>query len=214
LPCTENGSCPPGQLCFEGICTLPLEGEEPDADTLDASPGAPDANAEPRPVMCTPVATDDETCDGVDDDCDARFDENAGANQAYYRDADGDGFGVTPAVNACAQPVGHVNTAGDCWDSTTDPAASKLAHPAQSEVFSVPMGGAYALPFDWNCDGQVYFEFQECVPTCGDQRCGSVEQAGWRTTFPDCGMSAEYCTLWDPWEGYCAASEQRAQRCN
>ncbi|MEZ4318324.1 MAG: MopE-related protein [Myxococcota bacterium] len=74
----------------------------PDCDDGDASihPGLPDA-----------------TCDGVDDDCDGRVDEDStGTGSNWYTDADGDGVGAGTAIVSCAQPPGTSATSGDCND--------------------------------------------------------------------------------------------------
>ncbi len=58
-----------------------------------------------------------EICDGRDNDCDARVDEDA-IMAAYYRDADGDGFGGSGAVTvACMAPAGFTRRGGDCDDA-------------------------------------------------------------------------------------------------
>lgn len=45
-------------------------------------------------------------------------DENNGLPITYYRDADGDGYGVaTTSMEACTAPEGYVATAGDCNDN-------------------------------------------------------------------------------------------------
>ncbi len=68
-----------------------------------------------------------ETCDDLDNDCDADVDE--GVLLPYYRDADGDGFGLDEDVAwACTAPSGYVVPPGDCDDTTTD------ASPLESEV--------------------------------------------------------------------------------
>ncbi|MCB9765526.1 MAG: putative metal-binding motif-containing protein [Alphaproteobacteria bacterium] len=67
-----------------------------------------------------------ETCDGVDDDCDASVDE--GTLLTLYRDADGDGYGSgTDATQACAPGSGWVSTGGDCDDSDA------AVHPDQED---------------------------------------------------------------------------------
>ncbi|MFZ5482308.1 MAG: MopE-related protein [Myxococcota bacterium] len=64
-----------------------------------------------------PAAT--ESCNGVDDDCDALVDEAGAAGEAtWYRDADADGHG-DPAATAlsCDAPSSYVAVAGDCDDA-------------------------------------------------------------------------------------------------
>jgi hypothetical protein len=63
----------------------------------------------------------DETCNGVDDDCDGEADEDAVDAGSWYADDDGDGYGSPNVVIvACAAPEGHVDQAGDCADSDAE----------------------------------------------------------------------------------------------
>lgn len=55
----------------------------------------------------------EESCDGLDQDCDGAVDEDAG--NPWYADADGDGYGdAVSATVACTAPAGTVGTGGDC----------------------------------------------------------------------------------------------------
>jgi hypothetical protein len=57
----------------------------------------------------------EEICNGVDDDCDASTDEDAGT--AWYADWDDDGWGDRNNVFlSCTQPAGYVSQPGDCMD--------------------------------------------------------------------------------------------------
>lgn len=69
----------------------------------------------PYEAAIHPGAT--EVCDGLDQDCDGRVDEELVV--MLFPDADGDGFGDArrPAVSACAGLPGLVNDASDCDDS-------------------------------------------------------------------------------------------------
>ncbi len=82
-----------------------------------------------------------DVCDGIDNDCDARIDENA-PTQVYYRDLDGDGYGSTASGNtlACMAPGGFAAMAGDCND------ADLTRHPGGNELCN---GG------DDDCDGTI-----------------------------------------------------------
>ena len=60
-----------------------------------------------------------ESCDGLDNDCDGATDEADAVDAAtWYRDADGDTYG-DPAVtqDACTRPAGYVADATDCDDT-------------------------------------------------------------------------------------------------
>ncbi|MBN2798033.1 MAG: putative metal-binding motif-containing protein [Deltaproteobacteria bacterium] len=87
----------------------------------------------------------DESCDGLDNDCDAAIDEDPVDADTYFADVDGDGYGDgAHTVQACALPSGYVTRDGDCDD--TKPAF----HPGAAEVDC-------ADPNDYNCDGSVGF---------------------------------------------------------
>jgi hypothetical protein len=84
----------------------------------------------------------DESCNGVDDDCDGRVDENAVDVLTVYRDEDGDGYGDAGLVwQDCEPGSGWVQDDSDCDDS--DPAV----HPDAEEICWTAV--------DDDCDGDV-----------------------------------------------------------
>lgn len=91
-----------------------------------------------------------EICDGYDNDCDDKTDEEV-PNTVWYLDRDGDGFGDTaaPAVVLCAPISGRTPFGGDCND------ANPTANPDAKEVCNGR---------DDNCDG-VIDGTQELVET-------------------------------------------------
>ncbi|MDP2308968.1 MAG: MopE-related protein [Pseudomonadota bacterium] len=59
-----------------------------------------------------------EICDGLDQDCDGRTDENAEDALSWYADVDGDGWGDADSTTlACDLPAGHSENGGDCDDA-------------------------------------------------------------------------------------------------
>ena len=85
----------------------------------------------------SPLAT--ETCNGVDDNCNALTDE--GATTLYFKDADGDTYGDPHVTaNACALPTGYVPNNSDCNDAQT------AIHPGAAETCN---------SLDDNCNGQT-----------------------------------------------------------
>lgn len=81
----------------------------------------------------------EESCDGLDNDCDLLTDE--GLLTTFYPDADGDGFGTeTGALQACIAPDGYVEQVGDCNDTS-------------AQVW--PGAPVICDGRDDNCDGQI-----------------------------------------------------------
>lgn len=71
---------------------------------------APDTQADTAP---------EEVCNGVDDDGDGEVDE--GVEQAWYLDADGDGFGAGDPTLECSSPgSSYAELSGDCDDTSPD----------------------------------------------------------------------------------------------
>jgi len=107
----------------------------------------------------------DEQCDGVDEDCDGRVDNDAVDARAWYTDADGDGFGDSTLYSyACESSPGTTPLGGDCDD--TDAAYNPGALEADCTD-----------PNDYNCDGSVAYEdrdgdgFAACdAAECDDTR--------------------------------------------
>lgn len=61
-----------------------------------------------------------ESCNGFDDDCDGRIDNDASNERAFYADADADGFGdfYGEVVFACDAPMGFADNLDDCDDES------------------------------------------------------------------------------------------------
>ncbi|MCB9764599.1 MAG: hypothetical protein H6739_32795 [Alphaproteobacteria bacterium] len=86
-----------------------------------------------------------EVCDGVDNDCNGAVDDSAEAG-TWYRDGDGDGWGVdADTVEACEAPEGYVAQGGDCDDGST-------------AYFPGAREDDCADPNDYNCDGSVGYD--------------------------------------------------------
>ena len=83
-------------------------------------------------VAVNPAAT--EVCNLIDDDCDLAIDDadpgvDLSTASTWYRDADGDGYGLSSAsARSCALPSGYASATGDCNDS------SRSVSPGATEV--------------------------------------------------------------------------------
>ncbi len=110
-----------------------------DGDGFGAQEDCDDTNAAIHPDA-------DETCDGVDNNCDGTVDEGSATDaMTWFTDADGDGYGDDAATtSACTQPAGASALGGDCDD------ADAAFHPGAREDDCTD-------PTDWNCDGSVGF---------------------------------------------------------
>ncbi|MCA9615723.1 MAG: hypothetical protein KC586_23365, partial [Myxococcales bacterium] len=116
-----------------------------------------------------------EVCDGVDNDCDDRLDENARA-VPWYPDRDADEYGDPGAepVMRCGTPAGHVLNDLDCDDTLAD------VHPGATERCNGR---------DDDCDGVARFEgVLEDRDGDGATSCGAVVDCD--DTDPRVGLGA------------------------
>ncbi|MCB9745214.1 MAG: hypothetical protein H6740_21715 [Alphaproteobacteria bacterium] len=92
-------------------------------------------------AVATTYPSADETCNGVDDNCDGDVDEDALDASTWYIDYDGDGYGEpTYTLVSCEQPSGYAATDDDCDDRDA------TASPGEPELCD---------GVDNNCDGSV-----------------------------------------------------------
>jgi hypothetical protein len=120
-------------------CTAPANYVASDTDCDDSMaavhPSAPEDDcADPTDYNCDgSVAYADADADGVPacEDCD---DQDAGLSNpsAWYRDADGDGWGTGSPLLQCAPPEGYAAADGDCddTDGRRSPGAPEVCDPA------------------------------------------------------------------------------------
>jgi len=119
-----------------------------DADTGAPDPADPDLDGDGYPASedcddgdgsAFPGA--DELCDGVDQDCDGKVDEDAVDEALWYRDEDADGYG-DPAASSrgCEPDEGFVVEGTDCNDGAAD------VNPAAPETCN---------RIDDDCDGAI-----------------------------------------------------------
>jgi hypothetical protein len=102
----------------------------------------------------------DEYCNGRDDDCDKRIDEDAVDASTWYRDLDGDKFGDSRVkTKACKVPTGYVGDDTDCDDT------DRTIYPGATEI---PYDG-----IDQDCDGEDLCDVD--VDGYDDPLCGGAD---------------------------------------
>jgi hypothetical protein len=117
LKCKDNES---------QACVCPGDNPNTPSGLQFCAPGGGTWEACLCPPECTPVQ---ETCDGVDNDCDGRTDEGAADAPTWYADRDGDGHGNGNEIwISCEPPSGYVERNDDlddlcsrCWDDCSAP---------------------------------------------------------------------------------------------
>ncbi|MBO6935036.1 MAG: hypothetical protein JJ863_08670 [Deltaproteobacteria bacterium] len=101
-----------------------------------------------------------EACNGVDEDCDGTLDE--GAQELFYRDLDGDGFGdpATGVMRACVDDPVFSLQADDCddRDPATNPSATEICDGRDNDcnpatAFDRDADGDGHLPMGAPCTG-------------------------------------------------------------
>lgn len=103
----------------------------------------------------------DDTCDGIDDNCDDQIDEDATLAD-WYADVDGDGFGAGEPVETCDPEDGWVRTAGDCDD------ADAKRYPGATEICN---------GLDDNCVGGTDEGLLGTGPACAADSCAALYDA-------------------------------------
>ena len=105
---------------------------DPDVTSLDCTQpdGYVSDNTDCDDTLSTAYPDARESCDDIDNDCDGDIDEGRTSDgDRYYKDADGDGYGISTSWTVtCSQPSGYAAEGTDCDD--TDDAIS----PGASEV--------------------------------------------------------------------------------
>ncbi len=116
-----------------------------------------------------------ESCNGIDDDCDAVTD-NGLSFIDYYTDSDGDGYGTGAASNLCADPgAGYATIAGDCNDLNVaqNPGETEVCNNIDDNCIDGIDEGFTAFMYYADGDGDFYGTGDPLI-TCVDPGPGYV----------------------------------------
>jgi hypothetical protein len=115
----------------------------------------------------------DESCNGVDDDCDDAIDEDDAVDApTWYADADGDSYGdASISTVACSAPTEFVSDATDCDDSqpAVNPAATESCNGIDDDCDEAIDEAGSTGETTWyaDADGDSYGDAARSVSSCG-----------------------------------------------
>jgi hypothetical protein len=134
-----------------------------------------------------------ETCNGVDDDCDLDIDD--GVTTTFYADADSDGFGDSnQTTQACSVPTGYAAVAGDCDDAvaTTYPDANESCNGVDDDC-DQDIDDGVKTTFYADVDNDGYGDSNQTTEACsvpdGYATAGGDCDDAVATTYPDANES-------------------------
>ena len=150
---------------------------------------ATESDCDDNDTYTNPAET--EVCsDGIDNNCDGQYnEEDAIGCSEFYKDVDGDTYGVSgPTQCWCddgASPWTGLDTS-DCYDSNAN------AYPGQSSFFTGARGdGSY----DYDCDTNEEKELTGRTTGCSwdfEPFSCNIDGVGWVGSEPACGRSGTY----------------------
>ena len=156
---------------FLALVACACTGKTPgDAGDADPQTDAPDDDVDAAADSVADAVTDVATVETVSKDADVVLDGACAKPTAFYKDADGDGFG-DPAVSqlACVAPAGYIDDNTDCNDANS--------------AINISLSEVCGNNVDDNCSGTTD---EGCPDVCGNGICDGVESA---TGCPsDCGF--------------------------
>ncbi|NTX10843.1 hypothetical protein HUA76_08610 [Myxococcus sp. CA056] len=121
-----------------------------------------------------------EVCDGVDNNCSGGVDEGL-TTQAWYRDADSDGYGAASiSLQNCRQPSGYVSDATDCNDGNVGirPNAAETCDSVDNNCNGSVDEGVTST-FYRDADGDTYGDAADATQACS-------QPTGYSTRSGDC----------------------------
>ncbi len=107
-----------------------------------------------------------ELCNDWDDDCDGST--NEGVENAFFLDADGDGFGGTSNLSfACTLPIGYSENNLDCNDNNDNvsPSSTELCNTLDDDCDGV-VDEDVQIPYFLDTDGDLYGDTDDLIFAC------------------------------------------------
>ena len=146
----------------EGDASAPVELCALEAGFADNSDDCDDDNA----AIHTGAT---ESCNNIDDNCNGTVDEGE-SGEAWYRDADEDGFGdPLDTLTACTAPDGYVADDGDCNDAddTIHPDAAEVCDEVDNNCNdAIDDGEGEGDTFYVDADGDGYGNTDDAIIAC------------------------------------------------
>jgi hypothetical protein len=160
-PTTYVTDCPPAWFCHSDLLCW-SRAEEPDAAMPDAAMG--DAGPHDAAARDGTIA--------LPDGC---------ALATYYRDSDGDHYGVASmSMQACAPPAGYASADGDCDDGDS------AIHPGATEMCNAVDDDCSGAADDSGAVECVRGQPTTCMTTCGSVGTGTCSATCVRPTGVSC----------------------------
>ena len=175
-------------------------------DSCEAPSGyvAAGADCDDASAGVNPAAV--ESCDTIDNDCDGATDEADAVDAVtWYRDADGDGYGIPTTFSvACNQPSGFADNTLDCDDANSASTWSTVDGDCDGTLTGDDCDDAdaasYTVAMDGDCDGTLTGD------DCDDADAGSYTVA----MDGDCdgALSADDCDDADSTKAHCVSCNE------